>query len=211
MAEQEKVFLQLTEEKLALSAEKSKLTTTIKLNQNYDSQRAKTEVDAAILVAKEAAELTDRERKNLHRQQSEIESLKRNLLDKEEKLMLKENELHELFATAERKGRDGERALAEAKLLEAKFNARLKDIQGQLISLTNREKKLVEEKIAVSKERVALHNLKQVKKCSLCTAENLQTDGFSYPIDQEFSPRTFNVRASFIILNNLKEHFVVDH
>ncbi|KAF2887920.1 hypothetical protein ILUMI_18253 [Ignelater luminosus] len=198
LAEQEKVMLHLTEEKLCVSAEKARLETAAKLNQNYDAQKARAEIDAAIQVAKEATELTDREREALHRQQSEAEILKRNLLDKEHKLALKENELHEMLKNAERKMQDGEKAIREAKTLEAKYNTRLKDIQGQLMSLMNREKKLAEEKISLSKERLSLHNsLRQVKKCSLCAADNLKPEESTFAddvvVEQDFSPRIYPV------------------
>lgn len=104
-------------------------------------------------MAKEAAELTDREREKLQRQQYELESLKRNLLDKERKLALKERELDLLMQKAETKIRDGDKAMDNAKLLEIKYNERTKDLQNQMMSLTNRERKLTEEKIELSRER----------------------------------------------------------
>lgn len=104
-------------------------------------------------MAKEAAELTDREREKLQRQQYELESLKRNLLDKERKLMLKEKELDLLMQKAETKIRDSDKAMDNAKLLEIKCNERTKDLQNQMVSLTSRERKLAEEKIELSRER----------------------------------------------------------
>ncbi|KAK4876733.1 hypothetical protein RN001_009239 [Aquatica leii] len=198
LAEQEKAILQLTEEKLSISAEKSRLETAAKLTNSFDTQRDRVEIDAAIQVAKQAAERTDKEREKLHKQQSELESLKRDILDKQRQLASKERELEEMIVSAERKAKDGEKALAEAKLLGHQYNSRLKDIQSQLISLTNREKKVAEEKIALSKERMYLHNnLKQIKKCSLCTADdfNKPEDGNSNvnSAEQDFSPRVFAV------------------
>lgn len=89
----------------------------------------------------------------MQRQQYELESIKRNLLDKERKLTLKERELDSLMQKAESKIRDGERAMDTAKMLEIKYNERMKDLQNQMASLTSRERKLAEEKIELSKER----------------------------------------------------------
>lgn len=168
LAEQENKTLQLTEEKLAISAERSRLETSTKLFQNYDSQRARAEIDAAIEVAQKAAELTDVERKNLQRVQCDVETLKRTLLDREHKLAMKEKELETLMAIAERKSKDGEQAIVQANATQRDYNERLKDIQNQLVSLTTREKRLAEEKISLSKERIALQGqIRQLKHPSL--------------------------------------------
>ncbi|GJQ79018.1 hypothetical protein Trydic_g179 [Trypoxylus dichotomus] len=168
LAEQESKTLQLTEEKLAISAERSRLETSTKLLQNYDSQKARAEIDAAIEVAQKAAELTDIERKNLQRVQCEVETLKRSLLDREHKLALKEKELEVMMQIAEKKSKDGEQAIVQANATQRDYNERLKDIQNQLVSLTMREKKLAEEKISLSKERIMLQGqMRQLKHSSL--------------------------------------------
>lgn len=158
-----------------MASERVKLETTIKLNQSYDSQKAKAEIDGAVQIAKEAAEMTDRERRQLQRQQQEVEHLRRNLIDRERKLEQKEIEMSRSMENAERKRRDGDRALDEAKSLEASYNERLRGIQNQLVNLTNREKRLAEEKIALSKERLTFNNyIRQKKKCSLCAVDDVQ-------------------------------------
>lgn len=173
LAEQEKVILAITEEKLKVSAEKIRLETSAKLQQNYDSQKGQVEMDAAIQAAKEATMQTDEERKSLYRQQAEAETLRRNLNDKEQKLNFREAELQSVIKNIERKALDGEHALNEAKTLQTKYNERLKDIQRQLTSLAGRERKLNEEKIILSKERLALQsNIREIKRCSLCTTDN---------------------------------------
>lgn len=146
-------MLQITEERLALQAEKSRLETAAKLNQTNNAQKSRAEIDVAIRVAKEAAERTDRERENLLQQQYDTEMLKRHLEDQEKKLLLKEKELQTLTRSAEYKIKESDKALEEARNLEIKYNERLRDIQHQLVSLTSREKKLAEEKIMLSKER----------------------------------------------------------
>lgn len=50
LAEQERNMLILTEQRLALEAEKSRLETIAKLNKNCDSQIVKAEIEAAVQV-----------------------------------------------------------------------------------------------------------------------------------------------------------------
>ncbi|CAH0546499.1 unnamed protein product [Brassicogethes aeneus] len=179
LAEQERMFLQLNEEKLQIAAEKSRLETTAKLNVDFNSQRMKAEIEAAIEVAKESAEMTDRERDNLQRQQIEVEKLKRSLTQKENKLKEKEDELRQLSYEAERRSEEAEKAIRESKNVEAKFKDRMKDLQVQLFSLSTREKKLSEEKIALSRERLSLYGTQRNKKrCSLCEADNNMEGNF---------------------------------
>lgn len=175
LAENEKIMLQLTEEKLAIAAEKSRLETSSKLSQNYDAHRSRAEIEAALQVAREATELTDREREKLCKQQSDTEIFKRTLLDKERKLLLKEQEIENITKIAEQKYRDGEKAILEARLIEGKCGDRLKDIQRHSSSLAQREKKLAEEKIALSKERLAIHQTIKENKCSLCRVDGYQS------------------------------------
>ncbi|KAK9887647.1 hypothetical protein WA026_023726 [Henosepilachna vigintioctopunctata] len=181
LADQERIMLQLTEEKLTISAAKSRLETTSKLNVQYDVQKAKAELDAAMEVAREAAEMTDREREALQKQLCEVESRKRNLQDRERKLASREIELTRLVQAAEAKSQEGEKALEESKIIEMRCNDRMKQLQFQLTQLSNREKKITEEKIALSKERIALNTLIQQKKwCTLCgenqNPENMKGD-----------------------------------
>lgn len=50
LAEQERSMLYITEQRLALEAEKSRLETAAKLNKSYDPQVARAEIDAAVQV-----------------------------------------------------------------------------------------------------------------------------------------------------------------
>ncbi|XP_045462068.1 inner centromere protein A [Harmonia axyridis] len=177
LAEQEKMMIQLTEEKLSISAEKARLTTTSKLNVQFDTQKAKAELEAAIQVAKDAAEMTDRERDTLQRRILEFESLKRVIKDKERKLVSKEEELSELIYVSEQKYKNGERALKDAKMTEAKCNEKMRILQDQLLQLSSREKKVSEEQIALSKERLELNTLiRRKQNCKLCSAEGLRNE-----------------------------------
>lgn len=172
LAEQEKMILQLTEEKLRLSAEKSRLEASSRLQMNFDSQKAKVEMESAMQVAKEVTEMTDIEREKLRTEKCDIEKIKRTLQDQERKLHLKERELDQIIYESRIKMEDGEKAIEEARTMESKYNDRLRDLQKQLIVLSNREKKLAEEKIMLSKERLNFTTaMKQNKKCGLCSAD----------------------------------------
>lgn len=70
-------------------------------------------------------------------------------------MALKERELDMLALKADGKIREGEKAMDSAKMLEIKYNERMKDLQNQIMSLSNRERKLAEEKIELSRERCA--------------------------------------------------------
>lgn len=173
LAEHERIMLQLNEEKLAIASEKSRLATTLKLNQNFDLSKGKAEIEAALQVAKEATELTDRERVELCKQRSELEILKRTLSDREKHLYLKEEEMRNVSRIAEQKYKDGERYMMEAKAIETKCTDKMREIQRHSQSLAMREKKLAEEKIELSKERLAIHT--QVEnRCSLCKVDGYQ-------------------------------------
>lgn len=172
LAERENMILQLTEEKLVISAEKSRLETSCQLQTNFDSQKAKAEMEAAMQVAKEVTEMTDKEREKLHKEKCDIEKIKRSLQEQERKLSLKERGLDGLMYDSRRKMEDGQKSIEEAKIMESKYNDRLRDLQKQLIVLSNREKKLAEEKIMFSKERLNFTTMvRQSKKCGLCSAD----------------------------------------
>uniref|UniRef100_A0A1Y1MZU4 Fas-binding factor 1 C-terminal domain-containing protein n=1 Tax=Photinus pyralis TaxID=7054 RepID=A0A1Y1MZU4_PHOPY len=198
LVEQNNQILQITEEKLRISAEKSKLETAAKLTQNFDAERNKVEIEAAIQVAKEAAERADHERKQLHGKHAEVESLKRSLVDQQHQLSLKEQQLKQLMLKADQRAKDGEQALIDAKLLEENCNARLRDIQTQLMSLRNQEKKLAQEKVMLLREQT---NIKRTKRCSLCSNGNA-VDGGNILMDtaeQDFSPRMFAITDPDIV------------
>lgn len=61
-----------------------------------------------------------------------------------------------LAQKSEAKIRESEKAMDSAKLLEIKYNERMRELQNQMVSLTNRERKLTEEKIELSRERLFL-------------------------------------------------------
>lgn len=171
LAEQEKMVLQLTEEKLLLASEKAKFETSTKLTNNYEVERAKAEAETAIEEAKHLSDRLNQERSLLQRQKSEIQALKHNMADRERELEDKEVELEFLMQDAQKKLKEDKHVLAEAKRMETLYKERMKELQGQWALLSGREKKLAEEKMLLSKERLALYtSMKASKDCVLCSA-----------------------------------------
>lgn len=86
---------------MQLQAERTKLETAAKLNVNRGPEANRAEIEAAIAVARDAAELTDREREKLCRQQQEVERIKRMLRDREMNVTNKEQELSGIYRQKE--------------------------------------------------------------------------------------------------------------
>ncbi|KAJ8916900.1 hypothetical protein NQ315_013369 [Exocentrus adspersus] len=187
LAEQEKIIAQLTEEKLKLSAEKARVETSNKLINSYESEKIKAEAEIAIQTAKDLSEKINEERRYMARQKKEVETLKRQLADRERELQDKESNLEYLIDNTQRKINNERKIIDEAKKLENRYKERLQELQNQWLALTEREKKLNEEKVLLSKERLTLYTaMKQNKNCVLCKANDLPVRG-NYYMEENFS------------------------
>ncbi|XP_050301489.1 fas-binding factor 1 isoform X2 [Anthonomus grandis grandis] len=179
LAEQERITMQLTEEKLKLVAEKSKLDVSAKLVNSYEIEKIKTEAETAINVAKELTEKLNMERNSVLRQKSELESLRQQLLEKERNLIEREEYLELNRQSMQQKSLEDKRLVQETKFLENRYKEKLQELQSQAMSLSNREKKLAEEKLLVSKERLNLYTSMKsqtgANKCMLCRTEEHTT------------------------------------
>ncbi|KAG5896351.1 hypothetical protein JTB14_005829 [Gonioctena quinquepunctata] len=174
LAEQEKIIQQLTEEKLQISAQKSRIETSSKLSVNFEAEKMKREAETAIQVTKELTEKVSQERESLYRQKTELESLRRILTEKERELAEKEADLDFLTRDTNGKLKENQKVLAEAKRMENIYKERLQELQNQWVSISSREKKLAEEKIQLSKERLALYTcMKTSKSCVLCKPDGV--------------------------------------
>lgn len=172
LAEQEKMIMQLTEEKLSLSSEKARLEVSSKLTNAYDVEKMRAEAEAAIQVAKELTEKVSQERNYLHRQKIELENMRRNMNEREKELDDKEVELECLMKDTQQKLKDDKRVLTEARMMENMYKERLQELQHQWTSVATREKKLAEEKVLLSKERLGLYTQSKTNKnCVLCKAD----------------------------------------
>lgn len=184
LAEQEKIIVQLTEEKLKLSAEKVRIETSNKLYNNYEIEKIKAEAEMAIQVAKDLSHKVNQERDFLYRQKNDTENLQKELADREKALQDKEINLEYLIENTQRKINDDKKIINEAKKLENKYKERLQELQNQWASLADREKKLAEEKVLLSKERLALYTAtKQTKNCALCKGNDLPIQNINYTED----------------------------
>lgn len=174
--------MQLTEEKLQLSSEKARIQVSGKLINNYDIEKIKLEAETAIQVAKELTEKVNAERSHLFRQKKEVEALGRNFAEREKDLNDKETELECLMQEAQRKLKEDKRVLTEAKMMENMYKERLQELQHHWASVTSKEKKLAEEKVLLSKERLSLYSSTKCKKgCILCRSDTRHYDSFDVP------------------------------
>ncbi|XP_030766192.1 interaptin-like [Sitophilus oryzae] len=176
LAEQARVTAQLTEEKLRIDSEQTRLKVSASLVTDYEVQKVKNEAETAIQVAKELTEQLTRERNLVQRQKVDLENFRRRLVEKEVELTEREEEMEEVRREMRQKIVEDRRISQEARVLEARYKEKLSELQEQTLSLSGREKKLAEEKIQISKERLALYtSIKEkanTKKCVLCKTED---------------------------------------
>lgn len=187
--------MQITEEKLRLSSEKARIEVSGKLTNNYEIEKMKFEAETAIQVAKELTDKITAERNDLYRQKSEMETFKKKVDDREKELDEKEVELEGLMQEAQKKLRQDKRMLTEAKMMESIYKERLQELQQLRALVTKREKKLAEEKVVLSKERLALYSTgKNSSGCALCKSDKRNYEG------TDFADLHFNKVSSSIIL-----------
>lgn len=113
-------------------------------------------------------------------------------MEKEKQLLEREEQVEVTRRELEQHKERDRRTVQEARNLEQRYKERLMELQTQASSLTEREKKLTEEKLLVSKERLALYasaKPSSTKKCTLCEAEANRSD-----------PTLFKVSVSLKIL-----------
>lgn len=171
--------MQLTEEKLQLSSEKARIEISGKLTNNYEIEKIKFEAETAIQVAKELTEKVTAERNDLFRQKNEVEAMRRRLDEREKIVDDKEVELESLMQEAQKKLKLDKRMLTEAKTMENIYKERLQELQQIRASVIQREKKLAEEKVLLSKERLTLYSSTKSNKsgCVLCKSDKRIYDG----------------------------------
>ncbi|KAL1516994.1 hypothetical protein ABEB36_000817 [Hypothenemus hampei] len=198
LAEQEKATLELTEEKLKFSAEKTRAEVASKLLNTFEVDKMKAEAESAIEVAKELTEKLNVERNFLQRQKIELDSLRNKLIEKERDLIAREDNFEEMKQHFERKTNENIRTAKEVKHLENKYKEKLQELQIQAASLVSREKKLAEEKLALSRERLSTYStMRSQRKCMLCQAEEDKVKNVNYfPIPPtDFEMIKFGIEA----------------
>ncbi|XP_055371996.1 putative leucine-rich repeat-containing protein DDB_G0290503 [Condylostylus longicornis] len=169
--EYRKLLEKVQDEKKLLAIEKTKFETARKLDEGSGLNRSRAEIDIAIKVAKEATKQADVERERFLKSQRELEIRKRDLIDQENELRSKGEELESEILKTKSKERKVREALQRQKYIEQSLTAKVQFLQNQTRVLSERETQLSQERLLLSKERIDLQELKkkvELSKCSLC-------------------------------------------
>lgn len=179
LAEVERMHLDVQQERNRLLVEQQKLEMQHKLQEQGDLDRERLELEAQLQVARDAIKRADEQRERCHKQQRELEQRKRVLLDKENALSMKEDEVLQTSTayrlaikrlhTAEHKARDAEQLL----------HAKLQLLGKRAHELSEKEAQISQERMLLAQDRIALQKMKQKigqSKCALCKmgVENIE-------------------------------------
>ncbi|XP_021933218.1 fas-binding factor 1 isoform X2 [Zootermopsis nevadensis] len=170
LSEQQTLSQQLQQEKLSLASEKSRLETLARLHgtPSPDILKLRAELEAGLEVVQEASQQAQSECEKIRNQHRRLEEEKRRLEDLEHDLTSRARELETLSQMAVATKAEGKWALEEARRIEKQRSEQTADIQKQLVELRDREKRLAQEKVLLSQERLALQNLRGQDLCSYC-------------------------------------------
>ncbi|KOB75634.1 Fas-binding factor 1 [Operophtera brumata] len=140
-----------------------------------DLEKMKVELQAQL------EEVTEQRSKlNVERQQMHME---------EQRISAKSRDYDLLAKTTVDKQSQADKKYSEAEFLQRKYEERIRRIQEHVVSLNVREKQIAKEKVALSRERLLLHNeRKQIEsrqQCSLCkSTQNIPDYMQSYPLPE---------------------------
>ncbi|XP_004522466.1 trichohyalin isoform X1 [Ceratitis capitata] len=171
LAEAQRALVDLQEEKARVYLERTKIETEQKLQSGHDVEMQRLEMDAVMKVAQDAARQADVERERYHKSLRKLEQQKRELMDKENTLRAKEDELQQetlSFRMAEHKSQE---ALEAARTAEQNFRAKLQILQQRMSEVGEMEVNLSQERMLLTQERISLQQMKQrlmEKRCALC-------------------------------------------
>ncbi|XP_033157136.1 trichohyalin [Drosophila mauritiana] len=171
LAEMDRLHHDLQQERNQLAVERQQMELRQQLNEHGDPDRDRRELEAQLQVAREAIRRADEERDRYHKLQREMEQRKRHLLDKENALNLKEDELGQ--ATGAYRLATSRQHLAEQKAKEADqlLQAKLKIMAKRGQEIGEKEAQLAHERMLVAQDRMALVNLKKRisrSRCAIC-------------------------------------------
>ncbi|XP_039488500.1 trichohyalin [Drosophila santomea] len=171
LAEMERLHRDLQQERNQLTVERQQMELKQQLNEHGDPDRDRRELEAQLQVAREAIRRADEERDRCHKLQRDMEQRKRLLLDKENALNLKEDELGQ--ATGAYRLATSRQHLAEQKAREADqlLQAKLKIMAKRGQEFGEKEAQLAHERMLVAQDRIALVNLKKQilrSRCAIC-------------------------------------------
>ncbi|XP_037934357.1 protein FAM184A [Teleopsis dalmanni] len=171
IAEAQKIAVGLQEERSRLQIERTKIETEKKLQLPNDFENHRLELDSSMQVAADAIKQADAERERFHKMQKQLEHQRRTLIQKENELREREEQLEQelsAYCIAERKSQE---ALQKARLTEQTFQKRLQDLQQRLVEVSEKEANLSQERLLMSQERISLQSMKQKMlsyNCPLC-------------------------------------------
>ncbi|GLH14973.1 uncharacterized protein GBIM_19395 [Gryllus bimaculatus] len=173
LEEQKTVSLQLKEEKLSLAKERARIQALTQLQgsaaaSEEEVMQLKAEAEAALTVAKEATEQVETQKQVIQEQQRQIEKERRRLQELEHTLTTRARELEALTKTALATRNEGAEALASAVEAEERQKQRAVDLQRQLTEVKDREKRVAEERMLLSQERLKIHRKHEQKMCPSC-------------------------------------------
>ncbi|KAH8259396.1 hypothetical protein KR026_003661 [Drosophila bipectinata] len=171
LAETERLHNDLQQERTQLAVERQKLELQHKLHEHGDLDKDRLELEAQLKVARDAIRRADEERDRCHKLQREVEQRKRHLLDKENALNLKEDELGQ--ATSAYRMATSRTHMAEQKAREADqvLQAKLQLLGKRAHEIGEKEAQIAQERMLLAQDRIAIHNLKKKigkSRCALC-------------------------------------------
>ncbi|KAH8315287.1 hypothetical protein KR074_003630 [Drosophila pseudoananassae] len=171
LAETERLHNDLQQERTQLAVERQKLELQHELHEHGDLDKDRLELEAQLKVARDAIRRADEERDRCHKLQREVEQRKRHLLDKENALNLKEDELGQ--ATSAYRMATSRTHMAEHKAREADqlLQAKLQLLGKRAHELGEKEAQIAQERMLLAQDRIAIHNLKKKigkSRCALC-------------------------------------------
>ncbi|XP_026674240.1 protein CROWDED NUCLEI 4-like, partial [Ceratina calcarata] len=151
--EQEKQQKLLTKEREAIAKERAQLEVLSKLRNN-SGELAKIELEAAIKTAQESTASANLERLKWKEKINELNFHKQKLQDTEDLLISRAKELETLTQAALAKKEEGIKALKDAKHLENENKEKFNQLQKQIQSLMEREKRIATERFNITRDRM---------------------------------------------------------
>ncbi|XP_068150740.1 fas-binding factor 1 homolog [Drosophila tropicalis] len=172
LAETERLHHDLQQERSRIAVERQQLEMRQQLhdeNGHHDQERM--ELEAQLKVARDAIRRADEERERCHKLQREVEQRKRLLLDKENALNLREDELAQ--SSSAYRMATGRCQMVEHKARETEqlLQAKLQLLGKRAHELSEKEAQLSQERMLLAQDRITLHNLKKQiaqSRCALC-------------------------------------------
>ncbi|GBP54278.1 Fas-binding factor 1 [Eumeta japonica] len=119
---------------------------------------------------------------DLSEERSKLNMEKQQLHIEEQRILAKSRDMELLAKTAIEKQMTADKKYSEAEYVQKKYEERIRRIQEHAVSLNAREKQIAREKVALSRERLNLHNERRQmegKQCSLCRPTRRPT-GYGY-------------------------------